>query len=126
MKTAVAQPSLVQAASTSVPEPPAGASQTEGAEKPLTDIERLKLRNHAHSWLQAELGRWAKLLKSANEQQRAVVKGMLEHWLEDPDLVSVRDAGALDGLPDEERQQWRRLWDDVRRLLAKAASGSNS
>ena len=126
VKTAIAQPSVVQVASTSASSPHAGASQTEGAEKPLTDIQRLKLRNQACSWLKAELDRWDRLLKSANEQQRAVVKGMLEHWLEDPELVSVRDAAALDRLPDVEQHQWRRLWDDVRRLLDRAATGSVS
>ena len=86
----------------------------------------MKLRNQARSWLQAELDRWAKLLESANEQQRAFVKATLEHWLEDPDLVSVRDGSALDVLPDDERHQWRCLWDDVRNLLGRAAKRTSS
>jgi len=36
-------------------------------------------------------------------------------------LASVRDKAALDKLPEDERQQWRQLWDDVAALLKKVA-----
>jgi hypothetical protein len=38
-------------------------------------------------------------------------------WQEEPDLASVRDGPALAALPDDERRQWRQLWDDVAALL---------
>ncbi len=44
---------------------------------------------------------------------------MLGHWQWDRDLAAVRDQAALAQLPDEERQQWRQLWDDVAALLKK-------
>jgi hypothetical protein len=34
-------------------------------------------------------------------------------------FAAVRDPSALDRLPDDERQQWRQLWDDVAALLRK-------
>jgi serine/threonine protein kinase len=125
-KTAAARPAAVQLAITTDSNPAASISQTERADKPLSDTERCKVRDQAHAWLVAELARWAKLLKTANERQRAFIAATLKHWLEDPDLVSVRDASALDALPSEERQQWRGLWKDVQRLLDLAASGSRS
>ena len=33
--------------------------------------------------------------------------------------ASGRDRAALDGRPDDERQEWRQLWDDVAALLKK-------
>ena len=45
----------------------------------------------------------------------------LAHWQQDTDLASVRDQEGLAKLPEDERQQWRRLWDDVAALLVRAA-----
>ena len=46
----------------------------------------------------------------------------MQHWQEDSDLVSVRDAAALDNLPEAERAEWKKLWADVAELLKKAES----
>ncbi len=43
----------------------------------------------------------------------------LTHWQVDTELASVRDKEALDKLPDDERKEWRQLWDDVAALLKK-------
>ena len=45
----------------------------------------------------------------------AVHKRMSE-WLSDPDLAGVRDDQWLAKLPGDEREQWRKLWADVRFL----------
>jgi hypothetical protein len=106
--------------------PAADAAESERTGKPITDTERRNLRNQARTWLRAELARWAKLLESAGEQRRAVIEATLKHWLQDPDLASVRDESAHNTLPDDERQQWQSLWDDVRKLLNRAASEPHS
>jgi hypothetical protein len=36
-------------------------------------------------------------------------------------LASVRDALALDRLPENERSAWRALWRDVDKLLSRVA-----
>ena len=45
----------------------------------------------------------------------------LSHWREDADLAGVRDADALMKLPDAERQEWQKLWQEVEALLKQAA-----
>jgi hypothetical protein len=44
----------------------------------------------------------------------------LKHWLEDPDLSGVRDPESLAKLPGAERDEWDRLWADVKAALAEA------
>jgi hypothetical protein len=48
----------------------------------------------------------------------------MRHWQQDADLASVRDPQALDRLPNDERHQWRQLWQDVAALL-KGVEGNN-
>jgi hypothetical protein len=43
----------------------------------------------------------------------------MRHWQQDSDLAWVRDREARAGLPDDERQAWSQLWDDVAALLKK-------
>jgi hypothetical protein len=47
------------------------------------------------------------------------VQQRLLHWRKDPDLVSVREAAALDRLDASERQQGQGLWQEVDALLRK-------
>ncbi|MGO9922041.1 MAG: protein kinase domain-containing protein, partial [Isosphaeraceae bacterium] len=90
------------------------------AEKPLTEVDRTQFRNQAHTWLEAELATWTKLLGSANAQQRQPIAKTLKHWQQDADLASVRDEAALAKLPAEEREGWKSLWAKVDALLARA------
>ena len=45
---------------------------------------------------------------------------MLAHWLEDPDLASLRDDGHLAALSESERQTLRAPWSDIVAVLARA------
>jgi hypothetical protein len=40
----------------------------------------------------------------------------------DADLAGVRDRDRLVRLPEAERQQWHKLWDDVEALRQRAAA----
>jgi serine/threonine-protein kinase len=70
------------------------------------------LRRQALQWLRADLALYA---KQANLDAAA-----LRHWQEDRDLAPLRDPEALGRLPDDDRQQWRRLWAEVDALLKPA------
>ena len=45
----------------------------------------------------------------------------MRHWQTDGDLAGVRARDALARLPDEEREQWERLWSDVDALLRRVS-----
>jgi tetratricopeptide (TPR) repeat protein len=99
----------------------AAAGQAEDA-KGLPDKVQLMLRRQALRWLRADLALCAELAERDEGPVKQAVRQQLGHWQKDADLVSVRDQAALDGLPDDERQQWRQLWDDVAALLAKVGA----
>ncbi len=67
-------------------------------------------------WRRADLAMGAKLAERKEPAAKQFVRRQLGHWLEDTDLVAVRDKETLDKLPDGERQEWRRLWDDIAAL----------
>jgi hypothetical protein len=84
----------------------------------LPDKSRLMLRRQALAWLRDDLARHARLAERNQAARPAVQKG-LANWRRDAGLAPVRDEAALGRLPEDERQQWRQLWDDVAALLAK-------
>jgi hypothetical protein len=96
----------------------AAAGQAVDAEN-LPDKVQLMLRRQALAWLRADLTAYAKLAERDDPKPKELVRQRLAHWCQDSDLDSVRDNEALDKLADHERQQWRRLWDDVAALLSK-------
>jgi hypothetical protein len=40
----------------------------------------------------------------------------VQHWLQDPDFAGVRGPEALGRLPEAERRDWQRLWEEVEAL----------
>ena len=79
----------------------AGCGQ--GKDKPaLDDATKAKLRERARAWLQAELAAWTKFLDSGPAGARPIIVQTLKHWLEDGDLAGVREAKALEALPEAE------------------------
>jgi hypothetical protein len=94
------------------------AGSSEGIDEPPLDEEaKAQLRGQALAWLTEELERWKKHLEFATTEQRQVVAATLMHWQNDVDLTSVRDGSALDRLPDNDRMEWKALWESVAQLL---------
>jgi hypothetical protein len=83
---------------------------------------RTRLRRQALNWLRADLTAWGQLLDKAPGQIRAPLQRTLRHWQQDTDFAGVR-GGALDRLPEAERQPWQQLWADVERMLRNEKSG---
>jgi tetratricopeptide (TPR) repeat protein len=96
----------------------AAAGQGEDA-KHLPDKVTLMLRGQALHWLQADLALYTKMADREEATVKQAVRQRLAHWQQDTDLASVRDKEALDKLPEQERRQWRKLWEDVAALLQK-------
>jgi tetratricopeptide (TPR) repeat protein len=84
----------------------------------LTADQRAALRGLAAGWLREELAR--RRPPGPGEADQAGVDD-LRHWLRYRGLAAVRDPEALRALPAAEREQWDRLWDDVRALVGGAA-----
>jgi serine/threonine protein kinase/Flp pilus assembly protein TadD len=101
----------------------AGCGQGKDAQK-LNDAERAGFRKRALDWLRADLAQYAKAVDHGPAQARPAVAKQLEHWQRDSDLARVRDPGALAKLPERERQDWQKLWADVKELFTKAGGKS--
>jgi serine/threonine-protein kinase len=85
----------------------------------LPDKVAFRLRQAALDWLRADLTAYAKLAERDDPALKKTIRERLTHWQQDPDLASVRDPEALNGLHEAERQAWRQLWDDVAALLRR-------
>jgi tetratricopeptide (TPR) repeat protein len=96
------------------------AAAGQGDDAPAADADRAHLRAQALGWLRADLGAWRALLEKKPDANRPAVAQQLRHWREDSDLAGVRDGPALAGLPEAERAEWKALWADVEKTLAKA------
>ncbi len=83
-----------------------------GAKGPHVESGR-ELRGEALDWLNDDLSYWRGAWQSDPSKNRALVHQRLGHWLNDPDLATVRQ---IEKLPPDERPLWQKLWDDVRKL----------
>src|SRR5262249_11680108 len=79
--------------------------------------ERTAYRKQALDLLTAELA-WNRKRVGAD---RAFAHQNMEWWLGDADWASVRDPTALEKLPPDEREAWRKLWADARELHDRSA-----
>ena len=100
----------------------AGAGQGEDAAKSDAGA-RAAWRKRALDWLRADLAFWDKVA-GAGPAQATTVRLYLTRWQNDSKLASVRDVGAVATLPADEQDAFRKLWDDVRKLLAKVGGAT--
>jgi hypothetical protein len=70
--------------------------------------------------LRADLVLRGQQLEVGTDSARRELRAALQRWKADVDLAGIRDPGALDKLPEKERQGWRDFWREVDTLLAKA------
>jgi tetratricopeptide (TPR) repeat protein/tRNA A-37 threonylcarbamoyl transferase component Bud32 len=99
----------------------AGCGQGKDADK-LGPKERAHLRQQALDWLRVDLKAWGMVLQQEPEKARSVITGQMRHWLEDTDFANVRGVEALGKLPQTERRDWRRLWEEVEEIRRQAAA----
>jgi tetratricopeptide (TPR) repeat protein len=91
----------------------------------LSEMERVQLRRQALTWLRADLAAWQKLLEKERDKAASAVRQTVAHWQQDDDLACFRGPGALASLPEAERQEWQKLWNDVE-ALPRQAVGSRA
>jgi eukaryotic-like serine/threonine-protein kinase len=94
-----------------------------GQGKDAAHLERdlAHFRGQALSWLQADLAAWDARLKMDFAKEAAKVRQILLRWQQDSDFNGVRGAEALAKLPDTERREWQKLWDEVAELERRAS-----
>jgi serine/threonine-protein kinase len=98
----------------------AGCGQGEDAAN-RDDKERAGLRNQALDWLKADLQAYRRELeRNANKVGPAIAEGM-QQWLKDDDFAGARGTDALARLPEAERHEWQKLWEEVEALRRRAA-----
>ena len=85
---------------------------------------QVELRQNAFQWLQDELDFNREQSKSAQEINR--VHRRMAHWKTDSDLIGIRDLSALESLPEEEQNRWKKLWEAVNQLEAETLATNNA
>jgi Tfp pilus assembly protein PilF len=103
----------------------AAAGQGEDA-RLLPDKTAIMFHHWALGWMRDDLTVYAKLAGQNNPALRQEIQRRLTHWRGDPDLASVRDAQALDRLPDHERASWQALWRDADELAKRLATANKA
>jgi tetratricopeptide (TPR) repeat protein len=99
---------------------PAATGQSRDRER-LDDTSEAELRYCALSYLQDDLGHYARLLPRLSPVVIQRLRQVLLHWQKDADLAAVRDPDRLRKLPEAEQVAWRNLWAQVEALLARAS-----
>jgi tetratricopeptide (TPR) repeat protein len=87
----------------------------------LSEPERTRLRGQALTWLRADLRAWGQQLDKDPDKARPRVAKTMQHWQGDSDFAGVRGPEALGRLPEAERPEWQKLWEDVAALRQRAA-----
>jgi tetratricopeptide (TPR) repeat protein len=89
----------------------------------LDDKGRARWRQQALDWLRADLALWSQRVGD-NKPATDAAQKMLQRWLRDPDLASLRDEAALGNLPVAEQEACRQLWSKLRGLLGRVQGRS--
>jgi tetratricopeptide (TPR) repeat protein len=87
----------------------------EDADK-LNAAERTRWRGQALVWLRADLESRARQIVFGSSQERSEAREALLNWGRAAALAGVRDPQAL---PEPERAEWRRLWQDAAVVLQR-------
>jgi serine/threonine-protein kinase len=98
----------------------AGCGQGVNADK-LDEKERARLRQQALDWLRADLKAYRQAMERAADKVSGALAQRLQHWLQDNDFAGVRGPDALAKLPEAEREEWQKLWQEVEALRQRAA-----
>jgi tetratricopeptide (TPR) repeat protein len=98
----------------------AGCGHGKDADK-LDAKERAGLRKQALDWLRADLKALGREMDDSAEKAGPEIAQQMQLWLRDIDFVGVRGAQALGRLPEAERGDWQKLWEEVEALQQRAA-----
>jgi serine/threonine protein kinase/Flp pilus assembly protein TadD len=98
----------------------AGCGQGKDADK-LDEKERVSLRQQALDWLRADLQAYRQVMEKFADKAGPEIAQRMQHWLKDTDFAGVRGPESLTRLPETERKEWQKLWEEVEALRQRAA-----
>ena len=96
------------------------AVDTDAAE--LNSVEMVRMREQSLSWLRAELEALRSNLDQNPEKLGSMVQQTMQIWQRDTDFDGVRGEEAVAKLPESERRDWQKLWEEVAELERRAAA----
>ncbi len=96
----------------------ARAARGEGIDAPTDPAVRAGLRAKALDWLKADLKRYQQRVTPPGGVPRNLTQ--LMNWLTDPDLSWLRPGLGRIGMPAAERDEWDKLWAEVKTTIADA------
>jgi serine/threonine-protein kinase len=99
----------------------AGCGQDQDTEK-LDAQKRARLRQQALDWLWADMKAYRQLMEKSAAEAGPAIAPRMQHWLQDAHLADVRGAESLARLPETERQEWQKLWQEVEALRQQVAA----
>jgi serine/threonine-protein kinase len=98
----------------------AGCGQGKDVDK-IDAKESARLRQQALDWLRADLKAYWQQMDKTPDQAGPEITQRMQHWLQDTDFAGVRGSEALAKLPEVERKDWHKLWQEVEALRKLAA-----
>ena len=101
----------------------AGCGRGQDANK-LDTNERAGLRKQALDWLRADLKAYRQVMDKSADKAGPEIAQRMQDWLQDTDFTGVRGPAALDRLPEAERGDWQKLWEEVEALRQRAAKAA--
>jgi serine/threonine protein kinase/Tfp pilus assembly protein PilF len=99
----------------------AGCGQGKDADK-LDAKEQVRLRKQALDWIRAELQAYQQMFARSAAKAAPGIARRMQLWLQDSDFAGVRGAEALGRLPEGERAEWQKFWEEVSALRQRAAA----
>jgi Flp pilus assembly protein TadD len=97
----------------------AGCGQGKDADK-LDAKDRARLRQQALDWLRARLKSNRQVMEKNADDASPKIAQRMQHWLQNTDFAGVRGPEALARLPEAERKEWQKLWEEVEELRQRA------
>jgi hypothetical protein len=79
------------------------------------------LRQQAFDWLRADLKAERRVMEHRAGTAGPSIAQRMQHRLQNADFAGVRGFESLSKLPEAERKDWQRLWEDVEALRQRAA-----
>ena len=88
----------------------------------LNDDEKKKAISKARFWLSAVQNGWKACFDADPQKNRSQVHEEMTKWLNDPYLTKVQDEKFLANFSQQEQENWKKLWSEVKVLRDRSVT----